>query len=504
MESINKLSAQVSRLATGSFWAIALGVCFSLPGFASGRDLQAPSATAETDDLNSNHAGSVFGPASQYDDGMQSSVAAHRSGFVLEFHKTEALNSKIWYHVGTLSGSNVTWGSSQYSGFFGYWPTVAISNEGYVLLVYSTNVSKDGSDLKYRVGKIDPNGGVNQSVRWLTDSIHWDGGFHSSIAINDHGVIVGVHETGHASTGLYYRVGHLRNPAAGDYTIQWDSGAYGIQYDDGINPHIAINQHNQVVEVHQVTGESVLHYRRGTVSGGRIHFGKSGRYDNNGKTPAIVLLDSGVILEMHTADGLVSRTGKLRGSDPEAIEWGAPFKIFTGSWHNYPALAIGGFSSVIATYDDTQHAVPVDGKLYCVVGEIQNYPNGTLLKGSDDKVYVVLNDYRFLVPDPVTFGAMGYNWDNVLSIDDNLLKSVLEGAPLPSVPLLIHPFRYPNGTVLKGSGDKVYVVLNNYRFWIPDHATFDAMGYKWENIMQYPDNVVNAIPEGTPFPSVTR
>ncbi|HME05945.1 MAG TPA: hypothetical protein VKG25_02805, partial [Bryobacteraceae bacterium] len=63
---------------------------------------------------------------------------------------------------------------------------------------------------------------------------------------------------------------------------------------------------------------------------------------------------------------------------------------------------------------------------------------------------------------------------------------------------------YPNGTVLKGSADKVYVVLNNYRFWIPDHATFNAMGYKWENIIQYPDNVVNAIPEGTPFPSVVR
>jgi len=128
----------LSQLATGSLWAVAFGVCFSLPGFAS------------ADDLNSNDAAPVFGPASQYDNGMQSSVAAHRSGFVLEFHKTEALNSKIWYHVGTLSGSNVTWGSSQYSGFFGYWPTVAISNEGYVLLVYSTNVSKDGSDLKYR------------------------------------------------------------------------------------------------------------------------------------------------------------------------------------------------------------------------------------------------------------------------------------------------------------------------------------------------------------------
>jgi hypothetical protein len=60
--------------------------------------------------------------------------------------------------------------------------------------------------------------------------------------------------------------------------------------------------------------------------------------------------------------------------------------------------------------------------------------------------------------------------------------------------------RYSNGTLLKGTGNKAYVVLNNHRFWIPTPAMFDAMGYKWENIIQYPDNVVNAIPEGTPFP----
>jgi hypothetical protein len=57
--------------------------------------------------------------------------------------------------------------------------------------------------------------------------------------------------------------------------VQWDSGQYGIQYDDGINPHIAINNLNQIVSVHQVPGEPLLHYRRGTVTAGTIHFGGS-------------------------------------------------------------------------------------------------------------------------------------------------------------------------------------------------------------------------------------
>jgi hypothetical protein len=83
------------------------------------------------------------------------------------------------------------------------------------------------------VGKIDPNGDENQSIAWQTRFIHWDGEVHTSIAINDNGLIVGVHEGNTAGTGLNYRVGHLRNPAGGDYTIAWTSGSVSIPYDSG-------------------------------------------------------------------------------------------------------------------------------------------------------------------------------------------------------------------------------------------------------------------------------
>jgi len=51
----------------------------------------------------------------------------------------------------------------------------------------------------------------------------------------------------------------------------------------------------QVVAVHQVPGEALLHYRRGTLSGGGIQFGDSKRYDNYAERPAIALLDSGLV-----------------------------------------------------------------------------------------------------------------------------------------------------------------------------------------------------------------
>jgi hypothetical protein len=193
----------------------------------------------------------------------------------------------------------------------------------------------------YRVGKVDPHGDENQSIKWITDLIHWDNGYHTSIAINDNGFIVGVHESD-GGTGLYYRVGQLRNPAGGDYTIAWNSGSTGVKYDEGINPHIAINNHNQVVEAHQVTGESLLHYRRGTVSERKINFAASQRYDNDAVQPAVALLDSGRVLEVHCKDGLNSRTGKLNPSNSTLIDWSPSVDNGGKLDAKYPALAVNG------------------------------------------------------------------------------------------------------------------------------------------------------------------
>jgi hypothetical protein len=111
-----------------------------------------------------------------------------------------------------------------------------------------------------------------------------------------------------------------------------------------INPHIAINNQNQVVEVHQVTGESLLHYRRGTVSDGKITFGASQRYDIDARQPAVALLDSGLVLEVHSSwEDLYSRTGKLDPSNSTLIDWSTPVKNGGNSYSiKYPALAANG------------------------------------------------------------------------------------------------------------------------------------------------------------------
>lgn len=493
---MNKIFRHFSRFAASSLWAFLFGFCLvyvSLSGVASA------SGVAAGDSSNWLR----FNPAADYDEGKETSIAAHTSGLVVEFHKS-GNNSGIWYRVGKLDSTNVMWGGSQFAGVNGSWPTVAISKEGYVVAVHSTNSSKNGSFLHYRVGKIDPYGSQNQSITWLTGSIEWDAGFHSSIAINDRGVIVGVHETGHASTGLYYRVGRFTNPAAGAYTIHWDSGVYGIQYDNGINPHIAINNENEVVEVHQVSNQSRLHYRRGTLSGGTIQFTESKRYEDDGYQPAIALFDTGQVVEVHVADYVLhTRFGRLSTTDSGTIWWDSSVTV-TGAGSKtteYPALA-GTGRSVIATFWMDRILA---AKLRCAVGEISpQLANNTLVKGSSANVYVVLNNHRHWIPDETTFVAMGYNWGKILWISDDELNVFPERSPFPSVAPQSGPLRYANGTLVRGSGTKVYVVLNNYRFWIPDEATFVALGYKWGNIRSLPDYIVHGIPEGGLFPSVAQ
>jgi len=270
-----------------------------------------------------------WSPASDFDTGQQTDVAVYPSGLVLEFHKTDSIiTDTLWYHVGRWDGNTVNWGGSQRLPVNATWPNVAVTKEGYVLFVWSTGLFKSSSGLQYMVGKIDPDGSVNQSIIWLTEAKWLDSGFHSSIAINEKGVIVEVHESGSGGEGLYYRVGRLANPAGGDFNIIWESGAYGQHYDDGINPHIAINNLNQVVEVHQVTGEDLQHYHRGIVlSSGIIDFRGSQRYENNGYNPSVALLDNGLVLELHADDGIYARTGILSQSNPALIDWTNSVKI---------------------------------------------------------------------------------------------------------------------------------------------------------------------------------
>ena len=261
----------------------------------------------------------------KFDQGRHTFVAMNASGFLVEVHESEQFFSTgLYYHLGRLNAADgsVQWGPSRRFSFAGAWPAVAISDEGYVIMTRSSAAYKCCSDLDYYVGTVQLNGDLKQEINFKKDQVQFDSGFHNGLAINAAGMIAEVHESGSGGRGLYYRLGHLKNPVGGDFSIEWNTGDKGIKYDDGVNPRVSMNDNGDVVEVHGVSGEGFLHYTRGKLQTDRIAFrSEHPRYDDQGIYPSVALLNDSTTLETNdgTAYTILYRTGVLSLTDASKI-----------------------------------------------------------------------------------------------------------------------------------------------------------------------------------------
>ncbi len=55
-----------------------------------------------------------------------------------------------------------------------------------------------------------------------------------------------------------------------------------------------------------------------------------------------------------------------------------------------------------------------------------------------------------------------------------------------------------DGLLLKGSGEKVYVLENNQRRWITSLDAFERYGYRWSNVQQVDDEFLARFEDGNP------
>jgi hypothetical protein len=169
--------------------------------------------------------------------------------------------------------------------------------------------------------------------------------------VNNGGRIVEVHEGTGSDKKIWYRVGHMRNPALGQYDIVWDSGTRGIDYEVGENPKVSINDQGDVLEMHQVPGESILHYLRGTISNSGINFPdafKAPRYRAGASQPAVALTNLGRTLALYKNGAMYAAAGLL-ATAPNEVDWSPGNSMyFTGF---YPAIASNGNYAIAIFYD---------------------------------------------------------------------------------------------------------------------------------------------------------
>src|ERR1700755_2841474 len=81
----------------------------------------------------------------KYDTGVQQGVAVNSSGVIVEAHHSENhFSSFLWYHIVRLNAGKVTWGKVQFidqssipGPTLSTWPTVAVTNDNYVIVVFT-------------------------------------------------------------------------------------------------------------------------------------------------------------------------------------------------------------------------------------------------------------------------------------------------------------------------------------------------------------------------------
>lgn len=117
-------------------------------------------------------------------------------------------------------------------------------------------------------------------------------------------------------------------------------------------------------------------------------------------------------------------------------------------------------------------------EMYGDSSAVGTYPNGTLLKGPDGKVYVVSSGTKRHITNPEAFEKLGYKWSNLASVSTEHLALYTNGTNITDANVR------PDGTLIQGT-DKtnVYVIESGAKRLITSPNIFEKRGYKWSNIV---------------------
>ncbi|AFY70274.1 hypothetical protein Pse7367_2001 [Thalassoporum mexicanum PCC 7367] len=140
------------------------------------------------------------------------------------------------------------------------------------------------------------------------------------------------------------------------------------------------------------------------------------------------------------------------------------------------------------------------------IKSVLNQPlaEGTIVKASDsDRLYTILAGQRRELTDPTTLGTLGLQQEDVVSIPPQQLAAIPELNPSEDIQDIseIGEVNYADGSLLKGDSAAVYLISGRQRRLVPNAFTFEALGYKWEDVIQISDRELAQIPLSLPLAS---
>lgn len=245
--------------------------------------------------------------------------------------------------------TEVCWGNAiEYDD--GIQPSVAMNNSGVVVEVHEAK-KLSSSTLRYRVG----GQGKGNTIDWGSGH-DYDSGTAPCVAINDSGVVVEVHKSQGDGT-LSYLVGQV------DFERKVIVWGPSHKYDKGMTPSVAINNTGRFVEVHK-TGSN-LYYFVGSVNAleKTVDFNESLKYDS-GVSPSVALSEDGQVIEVHCSGGLKPRlwyrTGTLKDTQ---ILFNTSVCYADGE---SPSVALNDQGQVVEVHKSQSHA-----SLWCSYGALE-------------------------------------------------------------------------------------------------------------------------------------
>ncbi|MFS1519441.1 PA14 domain-containing protein [Bacillus sp. SCS-151] len=346
------------------------------PLYAYSPSLTRSDGTVVNDNINWQEETEYIGDISEaYSNWMKnSSIEMNDNGDVVEFiyrddhvYMDNDMRGTVDYRVGQINGSEINW-ESNWSYFGGHNADIALDNSSRVISV--AQESEDESDLTYVIKEIKHNiyGEPFSTLYNISNEVVYANGLNPSIAINDDGTVIAVHEKDGV---LVYNTGYINQDR-----IEWnnedgDGRAIGTEYATGQNPTVDINSNGTIVVAHRGVNNNPdkMYYAVGELQqNGVITWSETrdnGRsrgtvYAFNGDMPKISITDKGDVFETHveTDEDMVSygkydvfvNKGHIRDGK---IYWSAADT--EGITHDDPQFPNSSIISNIATnYDGTK------------------------------------------------------------------------------------------------------------------------------------------------------
>lgn len=174
--------------------------------------------------------------------------------------------------------------------------------------------------------------------------------------------------------------------------------------------------------------------------------------------PTLALLLLVNIKTSSAAESYFSDGTLLKGRGPEVFvlekglkRWIINPEIFDGLGYDWGKI-LWVTDSVLAQYPTGQE-----------LKKTSQFPDGTLVKASGPEVYLIRQEARYWVPDPITFDNLGLRWENIIQITDEKMKKIREKEALPPQG---SPKRYP----------ETWLVGDPPEFFTGQRITFDFSG----------------------------